>query len=193
MPTPNNPFATKIFRKEAIRNAKKWFSDKIASLDKTKLKETNMSDLRYRGQIPLEGRMVYYAYKAKYDGVLPYWDRFPLIIVLSETNKHILGLNLHYLPPKLRETFMKALMDTLNNDNMDKTTRFKATHDILKAATKYRYFKPCIKLYLKNQVRSNLMIIRTQMWHRAIHLPTANFKGASITQVWNDSRKKYQS
>jgi hypothetical protein len=136
--------------------------------------------------------MIYYAYKAKYDGKLPYWDRYPLVIVIGENNKYIQGLNLHYLPPKLRVVFMKALMNTINNDDMDKSTKFKATTDILKSAAKYRYFKPCIKLYLKSQVRSNVMVIRPQMWHKAIYLPVANFKGATAAEVWNDSRKKYQ-
>lgn len=188
----SNPFETKIFRKEEISNARKWFTEKIATLHGEAPKDTTMSDLRYRGKLPLEGKMIYYAYKAKYDGKLPYWDRYPLVIVIGENNKYIQGLNLHYLPPKLRVVFMKALMNTINNDDMDKSTKFKATTDILKSAAKYRYFKPCIKLYLKSQVRSNVMVIRPQMWHKAIYLPVANFKGATAAEVWNDSRKKYQ-
>jgi hypothetical protein len=192
MPTKENPFSTKIFRKEEIRDARKWFTQKVNSLAGEVPKDITMSDLRYRGQYPLAGRMIYYAYKAKWDKILPYWDKFPLVIVIKENSKYMQGLNLHYLPPKLRVIFMKALMDTINNDQMNSTTKFKITNDILKAASKYRYFKPCIKLYLKSHVKSNVMVIRTEQWHKAIALPVANFKGATVTQVWNDSRKKYQ-
>jgi len=191
MAPKSNPFATAIFRKEEVKNAKMWFRDKINNLSASDL-SINMSDIRYRGNLPLEGRMIYYAYKAKYDGKLPYWDKFPLVIVIGETNKYIQGLNLHYLPPKLRIVFMKALMDTVNNDHMNKSTKFKATYQILQEATKFRYFKPCIKLYLKNQIRSKIMIIRPEQWPVAINLPVANFKGASLIQVWNDSKIKYQ-
>lgn len=187
----SKPFETKIFRKEEVRDARSWFREKIQGLAGTSLKNTKMSDLRFRGNVPLEGRMIYYKYQAKYDGKLPYWDRFPLVIVIEERSKHILGLNLHYLPPKLRGIFLSALMDVVNNDRFDKTTKFKMTYQILKAASKYRFFKPCIKLYLKNQLRSNIMIIRPQQWHKAIYLPVADFKGASITEVWNDSKATY--
>lgn len=191
MARKNNPFETKIFRKEEVKDARKWFRDKLASIKGVSLKGIDMSDLRYRGKAPLEGRMVYYAYKAKYDGKLPYWDKFPLIIVLSENAKYISGLNLHYLPPSLRGIFLSRLMDVINNDRFDRTSKFNATYEILKAASKYRYFKPCIKLYLKKQIRSNIMIIRPQMWHKAIWLPVANFKGASTSEVWQDSKASY--
>lgn len=190
MQRKSNPFQTSIFRKEEIRDAKKWFKDKIKSLQGVNLKGTVMSDLRYRGKAPLPGRMIYYAYKAKGDGTLPYWDRFPLVVVLWEDAKYMQGLNLHYLPPKLRGTFLNALMNTINNADFDQKTKFDATYDILKSASKYRFFKPCIKLYLKKQVRSKIMVIRPQQWHKAIFLPTANFKGASNAEVWSDSKQQ---
>ena len=184
-------FQTKIFRNQEIKDARSWFRNKLDDLAGTSLKNTNMSDLRFRGKTPLEGSMIYYKYQAKGDGKLPYWDRFPLIVVIEERPKHILGLNVHYLPPKLRGVFLSALMDVVNNAKFDKTTKFKMTYQILQSASKYRFFKPCIKLYLKSHIKSNIMIIRPQQWHKAIFLPVADFKGASQSTVWNDSKQSY--
>lgn len=190
--TKKNPFATNIYKGEDERLAKKWFAEKIKNLSRSDISSKSMSDLRYRGQVPLIGRMVYYKYQAKYDGKLPYWDRMPLTIVIEETNDHLLSLNLHYLPPKVRGTFLTRLMDVINNARFNKSTKLKITYGLLKSVSKYRYFQPCLKRYIKKNIRSNIMIIRPSQWHLAIHLPAARFKGATEKQVWSDSRKYYR-
>jgi len=190
--TKKNPFATNIYKGEDERLAKKWFAEKIKNLSRSDISSKSMSDLRYRGQVPLIGRMVYYKYQAKYDGKLPYWDKFPLTIVIEETNEHFLSLNLHYLPPKVRGTFLTRLMDVINNARFNKSTKLKITYGLLKSVSKYRYFQPCLKRYIKKNIRSNIMIIRPSQWHLAIHLPAARFKGATEKQVWTDSRKYYR-
>lgn len=191
MPTPNNPFGTKIFHKEDQKNARKWFKEKLAGLSASDIRSKAMSDIRYRGQLPLVGRMVYYKYRAEGDGKLPYWDMFPLVIMIDESAQHFMGLNLHYLPPNVRGVFLTRLMEVINNANFDKTTKLRLTYDILKGATKFRYFKPCIKKYIKKNIRSNVMIIRSSQWHLAIQLPVAKFKGASESSVWADSKGLY--
>lgn len=191
MPPSKNPFQTKIFKGEEEKQAKKLFRNRLLSLSRADITSKSMSDIRYRGDLPLIGRMVYYKYQAKGDGKLPYWDKFPLVIMIDETAQHYLGLNLHYLPPKVRETFLTKLMDVINNSKFDKTTKLKVTYGILKGATKYRYFQPCIKKYIKKNIRSNIMIIRASQWHTAIHLPVARFKGTTEQNVWSDSRKLY--
>lgn len=190
--TKKNPFATNIYKGEDERLAKKWFAEKIKNLSRSDISSKSMSDLRYRGQVPLIGRMVYYKYQAKYDGKLPYWDRMPLTIVIEETNDHLLSLNLHYLPPRVRGTFLTRLMDVINNARFNKSTKLKITYGLLKSVSKYRYFQPCLKRYIKKNIRSNIMIIRPSQWHLAIHLPAARFKGATEKQVWTDSRKYYR-
>jgi hypothetical protein len=187
-----SPFETQIFRKEEVQSAKSWFRDRLKELQKQSLKNVKMSDLRQRGkQSPFEGSMHTFLYKAKGDGKLPYWDRFPLVIAINQTSTHFMGLNLHYLNPQIRQRFLLNLMNIINNDNFNSTTKFRMTYDILQSAAKYRYFKPCIKQYIKQNVRSKINTIRPEQWHKAISLPTADFKGASVSEVWNDSRGRY--
>lgn len=184
----------KAYRKEEIRNAKKWFREQIQAL-KTDKKKRKMSDFRLRTALPetLHGSMIFYKYDPKHKLTLPYYDTFPLVILLEEYPDGWLGLNLHYLPPGMRATFMTRLMDVLNNTKFDKTTRLRATYGLLKSASKFSYFKPCIKRYLSGHVRSKVQIVRPAQWHRAIFLPVANFRKASDRDVWTDSKRKMNS
>lgn len=184
----------KQYQREAIKDSKKWFRDQIQIL-KNDSKKYKMSDLRLRTALPdtLVGSMIFYKYDPKHKDTLPYYDSFPLVILLDETSDGWLGLNLHYLPPGMRATFLTRMMDTLSNSKFDKKTRFKITYGLLKKASRYKYFKPCIKRYLNNHVRSKVQIIRPAQWHKAIFLPTADFRKASNKAVWSDSKRKMTS
>lgn len=135
------------------------------------------------------GRMYFFNYEAKWKDKLPYWDRYPLIFVLSVDNEKgsFLGCNLHYLGPWQRAKFMDALWTTANNDKLDKTTKLKISYDILKSASQFYLFKPCIKRYLWSHLRSPLISINAQYWDAILLLPTARFVGKAEQFVWMES------
>ena len=122
---------------------------------------------------------------------LPYYDTFPLTIVVAKAPGGFFGLNLHYLPPKIRAIFLDKLDDVVNNKKFDKTTRFKVTYKMLAATAKYKYFKPCFKHYLTKHVTSNVMKVSASEWNIAIFLETAAFRKKSTRVVWGDSRRMY--
>ena len=64
------------------------------------------------------------------------------------------------------------------------------SYSILKSASKYKAFKPTVKMYLPNHIRSQFIEIYATQWDIALFLPTASFRKKSITQVWEDSRRK---
>ena len=99
-----------------------------------------------------------------------------------------MGINLHYLPPVLRARLMDALYQTINNSKYNDTTKLKISYDILASASKYKYFKPCIKHYLWDHVRGNYLNIEPTNWDSALMLPTEQFKKASKDKVWRESR-----
>ena len=66
----------------------------------------------------------------------------------------------------------------------------KISYSILQSAAKYRYFKPTIKKYLRNHVRSPFLEIQVNEWDIALFLPTESFRKADMNEVWADSRKK---
>lgn len=136
------------------------------------------------------GYMYAFKYDPKLKKTLPYYDTFPLIFPIDFQQGHMLGINFHYLPPALRARLMDAIYPTVTNRKYDETTRVQISYGILKSASKYKAFKPTVKMYLPNHIRSQFIEIYATQWDIALFLPTASFRKASITKVWEDSRKR---
>lgn len=183
---------------EAFRNgitprtnqSREWFRKKAAELrnvNRNALMKEDPIVLRNR---TIVGSMFMFFYDPKGKKELPFYDSFPLVIVIGPAEGGFLGLNLHYLPPVLRAKFLDALLDATNNKRYNETTRFDITYDLLKRAAKYKYFKPCIKHYLNDHVRSRFARVEAPEWEIATFLPTADFQKATQQKVWADSRRK---
>ena len=72
----------------------------------------------------------------------------------------------------------------------NESTKFDITYSMLQAASKTKYFKPCLKHYLTPHIKSRLALIEAPEWEIATFLPTADFQKASQQKVWADSRRK---
>jgi hypothetical protein len=64
-------------------------------------------------------------------------------------------------------------------------------YKILKKTAKYRYYKPCIKRYLKTNIKSKFMMIPSNEWDIAMWLPFERFRGGTKKQVWSESIGKF--
>ena len=137
-------------------------------------------------QIP--GGMFMYFYDPKTKDTLPYYDKFPLTVIIGPAPGGFTGLNLHYLPMVLRAKLLDALMDITSDKKYDDNTKFNLTYNTLKKASSMRYFKPCFKRYLTANVKSRFARVPASEWEIATFLPTASFEKASKTAVWADSR-----
>ena len=99
-----------VYGKESIK-AQRWFSDVISKLPINRKKLLKDSRVKLRSNF-LPGRMYAFAYDPKTKKTLPYYDRFPLVILLNGApGGGFYGLNLHYLAPKLRAKFLSTLME----------------------------------------------------------------------------------
>ena len=168
--------------------SREWFRGKMSAI-----KNINRNTLMKEEPIALKNRQVMgsmymFFYDPKHKDTLPYYDSFPLVIVLKPAAGGFLGLNLHYLPPVLRAKFLDALLDVTNNKSYDESTKFKLTYGMLENASKFKYFKPCIKHYLSDHIRSRLAMVQAPEWEIATFLPTADFQKATTRQVYKDSR-----
>ncbi len=134
------------------------------------------------------GSMQMFFYDPKLKETLPYYDRFPLAIVLKPAKGGFLGMNLHYLPPILRAKFLDALMDNVTSKKSP-DAKFKLTTRLLAGTSKLEYYKPCIKHYLTEHVRSKFAEVKAPEWEIATFLPTAMFEKANVRKVYADSRK----
>ncbi len=169
-----------------------WFRDKaleaVGSINTSRLvnKESAKSQAV---STPTLGKMLMYRYDPKHKLTLPYYDKFPLIFPIERYSDGWLGINLHYLPPFYRARLMDALYDTLTNQRYDETTKMKITYKILKNASKFRYFEPCIKRYLTSHVRSQMIEVDIKEWDYVMMLPLARFEKANQRKVWDESVK----
>lgn len=136
------------------------------------------------------GQMYMFNYDPKWKEELPYYDTFPLIFPIDMKDDGFLGINLHYLPPLLRAKLMDALYETSTDERYDKSTKLKISYGILVSASKFKYFKPCIKRYLWSHCKSGFFNIDTEKWDIALMLPTARFQKATAQEVWAESAKK---
>lgn len=149
-----------------------------------------LSDKRYDPTTRMiAGQMFVYVYSAKYKDTLPFWDQFPLVIILKIESDHILGLNLHYLPPELRARFFDALLETLNTNNIiNERSRLILTYNLLKSASRYKYFKPCIKKYLTSNIKSKIVRIPQEEWVKTLFLNSASWQNAGQATVYKWSK-----
>ena len=184
---------SEAFRKGITARSKEasvWFAKKAKELGpvgKKVLSDSRLGD----GSDTKSGDMVMYIYDPKLKATLPYYDTFPLTIVVGPAKDGFYGINLHYLPPNIRAIFLDKLGDVISNKKFNATTKFRITYNLLKATKNYKYFKPCFKHYLTKHVSSKIMKVNAAEWNIAIFLQTAKFKKAGEGKVWADSRSMY--
>jgi hypothetical protein len=173
--------------------SRKWFQRKIKELGKVQPRKVLKDTALHKVTRPLIGDMIMYFYDPKLKAELPYYDRFPLTIMVQPAKGGFHGLNLHYLNPTIRALFLDELMK-LGPSKISETTRItKLKYRLLNGVAKYKEFKPCFKHYLMNHVDSQITRVGMPEWEIAVFLPTQQFKKKSAQAVWAESRKIYKS
>jgi hypothetical protein len=171
------------------KESREWFRKKIKNLRSINREALMKEDpLKQTGQ-EIVGGMYMFFYDPKHKDTLPYYDTFPLVIVVGPAEGGFYGLNLHYLPPILRAKMLDALMDITSNTKFNDSTRFKMSYELLVKSSKLKYFQPCFKHYLNDQVKSKFAMVPAPEWEIATFLPTAQFKKANSKKVYFDSQK----
>ena len=170
------------------RESLQWFKKRLKSVTRVQNNQILKDPLLNRVPKPLMGRMYMYFYDPKTKETLPYYDRFPLIIMVKKERNGFTGLNLHYLPPVLRARFFDRLTQFTNNKKYDESTRFRLTYNFLRSSSKLEMFKPCFKRYLNSQVTTRITEVPATEWEVALFLPTDKFVKNSRNTVWKKSR-----
>jgi len=173
--------------------SREWFREKARGLRTVKPARILKDDTLVDRPRPLPGRMFMFTYDPKYRETLPYYDTFPLILMVEPADKGFYGLNLHYIPPMVRAQLLDKLMETANNTRFDATTKLKINYNLLSSVRNYREFEPCFKHYLTRHLTSRVVQINPSEWDIAIFLPTEQFQKKTKQYVWNQSKKMYRS
>jgi len=170
--------------------ATKWLATNLSKI-KSGMRQSSFIDssktiTKKRQLTP--GRMVFYAYDPKTQDELPFWDAFPVVVILHPKPNGFLGLNLHYLPPSVRAGFLNNLIDLVDDPNWAVYNNYKAlikvTYPILKATKKLKPYRPCIKRYLYPHIVSNIAFISSAEWKTVPFFPMDKFQGATREDVW---------
>jgi len=181
--------------KTMSKDAVSWLQDKIDEIKRpSAIPNTIKGEVnRHKQQGQLRIGMLYcYYYDPKTKDDLPYWDRFPMVLVLEKYNDGFLGLNLHYLPVRYRIAFLQKLMKYAQLTPEQDIRRMRISYDILQSTKRFAEFRPCLKRYLFSHMRSRLLMIEPDEWDVATMLPIQQFRGAKPQKVWMDSVKEYK-
>lgn len=176
------------------REARQWFRNQARTMTVSPSRMIRSQSSRLTDK-PLIGRMYLFQYDPKGKKTLPYYDRYPLVFPIASTRTtgfavdqgSFLGINLHYLPLPLRARLMDAMYATATTKEIDETTRLRISYNILQQASRYRFFKPCIKRYLISNVRTKFFYIEPTEWEMALFLPLDRFVGANKQRIYRES------
>ena len=119
----SNLFAT--LEQEAFRagitprtkESRAWFRKKVQDMTISRQQLMKDKSLKTTGT-ELVGSMNMFYYDPKTKETLPFYDRFPLAIIVGPAEGGFYGLNLHYLPMNLRAKLLDALLENTNNKKL---------------------------------------------------------------------------
>jgi len=134
------------------------------------------------------GHMYFFNYDPKWKAKLNYYDKFPLVIPIGSWQKGFIGMNFHYLNPSLREALMKKLIGRINLNEDTSRTYIDITYNDVSPFVRYKEVKPTIHKYDITYSSGTFIHIAADEWNTAIHLPVEDFRKASKSEVWMDSR-----
>jgi hypothetical protein len=138
---------------------------------------------------PLPGNIVTFRYDPISKNELPFYDVFPLVLVLRLVPGGFLGLNFHYLHPLDRAIFMSGLKRY--EKPMEKgIVRINIRYNMLENMPGLPFYKECIKVYKKGKIKSMFYTLTPEEWDIALFLPTQKFMKAQKQKIWNESRQR---
>lgn len=141
---------------------------------KDRLEEEDNQDENQIRRFARSGRVYLFEYKAVTKW-LPYYDTFPLVMVLKANKDHFIGANLHYLHPTKRLRVIQKFME----DRIDVP-------------------RCCIHKYITDHVEGFLLDLAIDEWETAIALPVENFvternkilRPYKSNDVWKETNTK---
>jgi len=193
---------------QEVKRSARWFREKITGLKgelRNQFSKTNSRSFYREAEIKLNpntlkiranlGDLYCYNYDPKYKDamrkdretgklypVLPYYDTFPLIMLIGFEKETFLGLNFHYLNPRYRA----LLLDRVNKKIGKGIISFDKIAQIPQVA-------PTVHRYRFDHIKKKIIPIEESEQELAIFLPLERFRGQRRipkTTVWKHSRKK---
>ena len=132
--------AVEMGKDTTSKAGKTWLQRQIKKLIKTPAQILRLKDRMESMVRP--GMMYLFRYHPQGKKTLSYYDTYPQVFPLKKGKGGFLGLNLHYLSPKLRGIFLTKLLRKVSNSKFDETTKLRISYNMLKGSATYKEFKP---------------------------------------------------
>jgi len=134
---------------------------------------------RLKGSDFVPGALIMFAYNAKDKNSA--YDGRPLCLVLRHSKKYTLGLNWHWMPPKLREKVMDGIMKQ-NKKNIKKGLPITVNYQMIKRLI--RGLGPVVRLYINKRISPKGVVVPSYQYYKVIHLRGEHFIGISSKTAW---------
>ena len=171
--------------KSRVKRSAQWFREKLQGLEgeaRNRFSSTN-PDKFYRESpnkvSPMNlkrkaefGDLFCYHYDPKYKKTLPYYDAFPLIMLIGSDKDTFLGCNFHYLNPRFRAILLDKLTAKIG-DGLPKWNKLSKIKEIAPTIHRYRF----------DHVDKKVIQIEEDEKEIAIFLPLERFKKSSKSAV----------
>lgn len=167
-----------FYRRAFQRLSEKYKNDpKRLILDEQQDKgDKDNTDKNVLRRIPKVGHLMMFEYEAASKN-LKYFDKSPLVYVISTSGSSFTGSNLHYIDPPKRQIITENLMEGRLNLPYSSVSK-----------------------YNMNQIKSLLLDVAFDEWMTAINIPIESFvsikegreKSISVTDVWKDTNKTFK-
>ena len=102
-----------------------------------------------------------------------------MLLGVDPSKETFLGLNFHYLNPKLRAILLDRVTAKIGSGIIN-----------WKKISKIPQVEPCVKRYRYDHIMRKVIPIEQDEQEIAIFLPLERFRKASKSKVWADSRKR---
>lgn len=127
------------------------------------------------------GQMLLFQYDPLWKEELPFYDAQPLIFPISKWNSSegkllMTGINLHLLPPVLRQKALLAILNLQRGKYLD--------WSVLKKLSEHKLFQHSVRAYRLDHLRSQFIVIPEESWEIVLFLPLQRFKKSDKGTIW---------
>jgi len=168
-----NKQKTDSVRRSAQHGSAKWLENQMKKLGKDSKKS-----------LPTVGKMFLYVYDPKGKAELPVFDSHPLVMPFRLVNNGFLGINYHYLNPRIRAVMLDKLIEISGNKHMTDNSKLKLSWSLMQTAATQKWAEAAVHRYLYSHIKTPLTLIPQSDWSAVAQLPLARFHGMSNASVY---------
>lgn len=163
---------------------------KLTSLTylRDKVRAPGSKDGRLLPKSVAPGMFYIFKYDPKGKADLDYYDKLPLVLILSLHKNGFTGLNLHLIDTESRLRIYNLML--MFKRGVRYRTHMKIVWDIIKRVDRFRMGRPIVRRYLYSNVRSKFSRIPVDDWEIMLLLPTIRFVGMQANTVFKENKKK---